>query len=82
MQDHKKSFNYDSEYDILYIFTTPPRIAYEDEIEPGVFLRKDDNSDEIIGATISGYKNLDKRLLDDIIPFFIDHDYINRNVLL
>ncbi len=81
MKDLKKEINYDSKYDILYIFNTTPRIAYEDEIEPGIFLRMDDNNDEIIGATISGYKNINKRLLDEIIPFSIDHKYINDNYL-
>ena len=81
MSGHKNAINYDNKYDILYIFTATPRIAYEDEIEPGIFLRKDDTTDEIVGATISGYKNMDKSLLDDLIPFVIDHKYINENYL-
>lgn len=34
--------NYDTEHDVLYIFFGAPRFAYEDEISPGIYLRKDD----------------------------------------
>lgn len=81
MKDKVNSINYDNEYDILYVFTTTPKIAYEDEIQPGIFLRLDDNTDEVIGATITGYKTINKNLLDNIIPFSIDHQYINDNFL-
>lgn len=77
MRGQQNVINYDQKYDILYIFISPPSIAYEEEIKPGVFLRKDDDTDEVIGATISGYKNMNKSTLDDIIPFEIDHCLIN-----
>jgi uncharacterized protein YuzE len=52
---------YDFEHDVLYIFSGEPRAGYDDEVFPGIFLRKDE-TDEVIGVTIMGYR----RLLGDL----------------
>jgi uncharacterized protein YuzE len=76
-----KKINYDNDHDILYIFIGPPKIAYEDEVYPGIFLRKDDDTDEVIGAVITGYKKLDVNDLLKSIPFQIDFEDINQDFI-
>lgn len=75
-----EKFNYDIEHDVLYVFIAPPRIAYEDEVYPGIFLRKDDDTDEVLGAIIMGYKNIDIDYLSKIIPIKIDFNKINKSI--
>lgn len=79
-QSYKK-FNYDFEHDVLYVFISPPRFAYEDEVYPGIFLRKDDDTDEVLGAIIMGYKKVDIDHLSKIIPIKIDFNKINESIL-
>lgn len=57
MNDSKEHINYDQQHDILYIhFNNDPKIGYEDEISPGIFLRKDEESDKVLGVIIMGYR--------------------------
>lgn len=57
MNDLKEHINYDQQHDILYIhFNDDPKIGYEDEISPGIFLRKDEESDKVLGIIILGYR--------------------------
>ena len=76
----REKVNYDNEHDVLYIFIGPPKIAYEDEISPGIFLRKDDDTDEVIGVIIMGYKKVNKSLLPNIIPLELDYSKLNKFV--
>ncbi|HFJ9435819.1 TPA: DUF2283 domain-containing protein [Bacillus cereus] len=75
-----KKVSYDTEHDVLYIFFGDPRIAYEDEVSPGVFLRKDDDTDEVIGAIIMDYQRNSQKRMANILPFKIDFEEINRDL--
>lgn len=77
----QEKINYDNEHDVLYIFITPPRMAYEDEVFPGIFLRKDDDTDEVIGAIITDYKSFKTDHLSNIIPFNVNFDVINNKFI-
>lgn len=44
--------DYDPEGDVLYISFGPPQPAVSDEVEPGVYLRRDPDTDEIVGVTV------------------------------
>lgn len=52
MSTNNLTFDYDKKHDILYISVGDPRPSYSDEILPGVFLRRDLDTDEISGVTI------------------------------
>ena len=56
----KMKINYDEEGDFLEISIGKPTTCYADEIEPGVFLRKDEETDEIKSISILGFKKRSK----------------------
>lgn len=78
VQKENETINYDKEHDVLYIFLTHPRAAYEEEVSPGIFLRKDDDTDEVIGAIIMGYQKIGIDHLINVIPFQVDFKRINE----
>lgn len=48
---------YDEEGDFLEVsFGVPPKTEYSEEIEPGVFITKDEATDEIKGIGILSFK--------------------------
>lgn len=76
-----EKISYDMEHDVLYIFFGEPRVAYDDEVSPGIFIRKDDCTDEVIGAVILNYRRLNKNHLASVLPFKIDFERINQNLV-
>lgn len=56
--------HYDEEGDFLEISIGKPTECYADEIEPGLFLRKDEKTDEIKSIGIVGFKKRSKDLKD------------------
>ena len=48
----KVKINYDNYHNILYLFFGEPQDGYEDEISPGIFIRRSDKDGKIIGAII------------------------------
>ncbi len=56
--------HYDEEGDFLEISIGKPAECYADEIEPGLFLRKDEKTDEIKSIGIVGFKKRSKDLKD------------------
>ncbi|MBA4601867.1 DUF2283 domain-containing protein [Thermoactinomyces mirandus] len=79
VQRRDEKISYDMEHDVLYIFFGKPRFGYEDEISPGIFIRKDDCTDEVIGAIVMDYQRLNKDHLANILPFKIDFERIHQN---
>jgi hypothetical protein len=53
---------YDEESDFLEVFFGEPSESYAEEIEPGIFIRKDDKTDEVKSIGILSYKNRTKVL--------------------
>lgn len=53
-----KTYNiyYDEESDFLEVFFGEPTESYAEEIEPGVFVRRDDKTDKITSIGILSYK--------------------------
>lgn len=56
--------HYDEEGDFLEISIGKPKECYATEIEPGVFLRMDEKTDEIKSIGIIGFKKRSKNLKD------------------
>jgi hypothetical protein len=59
--------HYDEEGDFLEISTGEPTECYADEIESGVFIRKDENTNEVKSIGILGFKKRSKNLKDVIL---------------
>lgn len=51
-KSEKLDYHYDKRHDILYISLGNPKPSYSDEILPGIFLRRDFETDEVTGLTI------------------------------
>jgi hypothetical protein len=56
--------HYDEEGDFLEISIGKPTECYADEIEPGVFLRKDEKTEEIKSIGIMNFKKRSKKVKD------------------
>lgn len=57
MTDYKTyDIYYDKEADFLEIFFGEPSESYAEEIEPGVFIRRDDKTNEIRSMGILSFK--------------------------
>lgn len=70
---------YDRERDVLYISLGQPRPGYAAPAAgcDRLLFRYDDRSDQVIGATIFGFRRLDRKLLQSIMPFPVDLESIN-----
>lgn len=55
--------DYDPDGDVLYISFDPPKDADAEEIEPGVWLRRDPDTKEIVGVTVVNYSKREKTSL-------------------
>nr|WP_231428483.1 DUF2283 domain-containing protein [Bacillus sp. (in: firmicutes)] len=73
-------YNYDSDFDILYLFIGPPELSYEDEIEPNIFLRFSEENEELRGALIMNYKYFDPSVLKSKLPLYVDFNKINQDI--
>lgn len=57
MNHHTYDIYYDEEGDFLEVtFGVPPEKEYTDEIEDGVFITKDEETDEVKGVGILSFK--------------------------
>jgi len=56
--------HYDIEGDFLEISIGNSTECYADEIEPGIFLRKDEKTNEVRGVGILGFKQKSKKMQD------------------
>lgn len=55
---------YDEEGDFLEISIGKPSECYATEVEPGVFIRKDEKTEEVKSVGILGFKKRSKQLKD------------------
>ncbi|MEK6859889.1 MAG: DUF2283 domain-containing protein [Nanoarchaeota archaeon] len=53
-----KTYNiyYDEESDFLEVFFGEPSESYAEEVEPGIFVRRDDQTDKVTSINILSYK--------------------------
>jgi uncharacterized protein YuzE len=52
----KLHFSYDKHADVLYAFKDVPKEAWCEEVSDGILIRRDIDTDEIIGFTIVNFK--------------------------
>ena len=65
--------HYDKEADFLEVFFGDPTECYADELQKGIFVRKDENTDEIKSIGIIGFSKrtlILKELLKKFSPNF------------
>lgn len=62
------SVEYDSKYDILYIFVDEPTASDTEKIAKGVYIRRDMFSERISGAVIEEYSTKNRECLNEILP--------------
>ncbi len=53
---------YDEEGDFLEISIGKPTNCYSEEVEPGIFLRKDEKTEEVKSVGVVGFKKRAKQL--------------------
>ncbi|MEK6826391.1 MAG: DUF2283 domain-containing protein [Nanoarchaeota archaeon] len=69
-EHHTYDIYYDEEGDFLEItFGIPPKKEYSDEVEPGVFVTKDEDTEEIKGIGILSFKKR-TQILKDLLQRF------------
>lgn len=49
------NLTYDSKRDVLYLYYGNPRPAISEEIEPGCLIRRDFETNEVVGVTVIGF---------------------------
>lgn len=54
--EHTYNIYYDEEADFLEVFLGESSECYAEEVEPGIFIRKDENTEEIKSIGILGFK--------------------------
>lgn len=54
----KNQYNYDSKFDVLYISFCDSGNSYGDDEQPGIIYRRDVDTDEITGYTITHFKEM------------------------
>lgn len=69
--------NYDKEHDILYIYFGEPRISYDEEMAPGIFVRYSEKDDAVTGLIVMDYKKKNKHNIQKHIPININFNNIN-----
>lgn len=76
--EHTYNIYYDEEADFLEVFLGESSECYAEEVEPGIFVRKDESTDKIKSIGILGFKKraeILKNILSRInirIPINID----------
>lgn len=53
--DEPLNLIYDQKRDVLYLHYGPPRPAISEEIEPGCLIRRDFETNEVVGITVIGF---------------------------
>ncbi|EPZ37188.1 hypothetical protein JV16_01813 [Anoxybacillus ayderensis] len=73
-------YSYDYDHDVLYIYFGEPKVSYDDEAAPGVFIRFSEEDDVITGVVIMDYKKRDVDAVTKHIPIRINFHSINEQL--
>lgn len=60
---------YDQTHDVLHVYFPPTAPSYDDEVYPGIVIRKSMHDERITGITILGLQKFSMDLLRVILPF-------------
>ena len=73
--------HYDEEGDFLEIAIGKPSKSFAEEIEPGIFLRKDEKTEEVKSIGILNFKKRAKDLKDISVDVPVDVQFSNLEPL-
>lgn len=73
-------FSYDYDHDVLYLYFGEPKVSYDDEAAPGIYIRFSEDDEIITGAVIMDFKKKDVNKIQKYIPINIDFTNINQNI--
>lgn len=67
MEENKYEIHYDEDADFLEIFFGEPTPCLADEIEPDVFVRRDEKTGEIKSIMIFGFRKRGAKILREVL---------------
>ena len=73
--------HYDQKNDVMYISLSNPRPSYSEELDDGIYLRYDMETDEFTGITIIGFSKRIDQLKFIKMPCYIPFDEIKQKWL-
>ena len=68
--------SYDNDADVLYISEGRPKEAISDMMENGVIVRKDPNTDKVIGITIMDFISHYSKSIPQPLPIKVDFQLV------
>ncbi|NDK00575.1 DUF2283 domain-containing protein [Bacillus subtilis] len=71
-------FTYDNDHDILYLYFGEPKVSYEDETAPGVFLSLSEDNDTLTGLIIMDFKKKNTNEIQNHIPININFSKLHN----
>ena len=74
-------FMYNKEFDILDIFIDNIVSSFSEENYYGVYVRYDYITNEIVGLSINDYTKRNRDFIQKYLPFNLDFNYIDKNVV-
>ncbi|WP_297430608.1 hypothetical protein [Clostridium sp.] len=74
-------YKYNEKYDILDVYIDKIVPVISDEIYTGVYDYFDENTEELVGISIMDYTTRNKEFLKNILPFDINFNYIQSNIM-
>lgn len=72
---------YNKEFDILDVFIEKVSPSFSEENYYGIYTYYDRATEEIIGVSIMDYKKRNKEFIKKYLPFNLDFEYIDKNVV-
>lgn len=70
-------FTYDSDHDVLYLYFGEPRVSYEDEAAPGIFLSLSEDNDTLTGLIIFDFKKKKEEDIQTYVPINLNFSKLN-----
>jgi len=65
---------YDEDHDVMHLFFPPIEPAYDEEVEPGIFLAVAEPSGRVVEAAVLDFSRRDPAELRRVLPQEVDVD--------
>lgn len=72
MANRNMRLAYDRDSDVLYIAFGQPQAGLDEEVEVGVFLRRDATTGSILGATVMDFERRFSGSLETVLPITLE----------
>ncbi|MGQ9533041.1 MAG: DUF2283 domain-containing protein [Desulfotomaculales bacterium] len=71
---------YDEEHDVMHLFFPPTELAYDEEVEPGIFLAISELSGRVVEAAVLDFSRREPAELQRVLPPNVDVDSLFAQV--